>query len=98
LRTKGYSYEMITRKLSIPKSIMKGIVKRYIGHGIVQDLPRLDRPGVMDVRDDHLVLRLLNKKGCGTKATITRRLKKIGICVVMRLYVGALEGRGSMFE
>jgi hypothetical protein len=52
----------------------------------MQDLPKSNRPRLMDVRDDCLAVRILNMKGVETAAAVARRLRENG------LHVGEMAG------
>jgi hypothetical protein len=47
----------------------------------MQDLPKSNRPRLMDVRDDCLAVRILNMKGVETAAAVARRLRENGLHV-----------------
>jgi transposase len=65
----------------LAKSTVRGILKHYTYKGRMQDLPKSNRPRLMDVRDDCLAVRILNMKGVETAAAVARRLRENGLHV-----------------
>ena len=77
-------YKNISRDLEVPLSTVHNIIKKFITHGTVANLPGRGRKGKINERMQHRIVRMVDKRPQSTSTQVQAVLQTLGVEVSAR--------------